>query len=46
MLPSILCFINGVHKDTIVGFDDLGGIKEFKTTTLIRRLVKSGAVFP
>lgn len=44
MLPTICCFIDGVLKDKITGFEELGGIDTFKTLTLIRRLVKSNAV--
>ena len=46
MLPTICCFINGILKDSVVGFDDLGGVDTFKTLTLIRRLVNSKAVRP
>ena len=45
MLPTLCCFIDGVLKDKVVGFDDLGGVDTFKTLTLIRRLVQSKAVF-
>ena len=46
VLPTICCFIDGILKDKIVGFEDLGGVDTFKTLTLIRRLVKSKAVIP
>ena len=29
MLPSIVCFINGVAKDRVVGFSELGGVDDF-----------------
>ncbi len=46
MLPTVCCFIDGVLKDKVTGFEDLGGVDTFKTLTLIRRLVKSKAVMP
>jgi len=46
ILPTICCFINGVLKDKIIGFEELGGVDTFQTLTLIRRLVKSKAVIP
>ncbi len=46
MLPTIICFIDGVAKDRIVGFEELGGKDEFKTLVLTRRLVKSKVIQP
>ena len=44
MLPTIVCFHDGVAKDRIVGFEELGGKDDFKTIVLARRLVKSGVI--
>ncbi|KAL0483932.1 thioredoxin domain-containing protein [Acrasis kona] len=38
MLPTIVCFINGVAKDEIVGFSQLTGSDDFKTHVLEERL--------
>jgi len=46
VLPTVCCFIDGVLKDKVTGFEELGGVDTFKTLTLIRRLVKSKAVIP
>ena len=45
-LPTLCCFIDGVLKDRVVGFDDMGGTDQFQTLQLIRRLVQSNAVIP
>lgn len=39
MLPTIISFIDGVAVDRIIGFEELGGIDEFPTLILIRRLI-------
>lgn len=44
MLPTIICFIDGVAVDRVVGFEDLGGKDDFPTLVLTRRLIKSGAL--
>ena len=44
MLPTIICFIDGVSVDRVVGFEELGGQDEFPTLLLSRRLVKSGTL--
>lgn len=46
MLPSVICFIDGVAVDRVVGFSELGNTDEFKTIELTRRLVKSGVIKP
>lgn len=43
-LPCILCFVDGVAVDRVVGFDELGGKDTFPTSRLAERLVRSGAV--
>lgn len=44
VLPVIVCLIDGVVKDKLVGFDDLGMTENFTTETLERRLMKAGAL--
>ena len=44
MLPTIICFIDGISVDRVVGFEELGGQDEFPTLLLSRRLVKSGTL--
>lgn len=44
-LPTVLIFHDGVNKDRIVGFDELGGEDEFPTRTLELRLHQAGAIF-
>ena len=36
-LPTLVCFIDGVAKDRVVGFEDLGGVDDFDTVLLSRR---------
>lgn len=42
VLPTIVCFMDGIAIDRIVGFEELGGKDEFPTLLLARRLVNSG----
>jgi len=44
MLPTVICFMDGVAFDRIVGFEDLGGKDEFPTLLLTRKLVKTGCL--
>lgn len=44
VLPVIVCLIDGIVKDKLVGFDDLGMTADFSTETLERRLMKAGAL--
>ena len=44
MLPSIICFMDGVSIDRIIGFEELGGVDDFPTLRLTRRLVNSGCI--
>eukprot|EP00356_Strombidium_inclinatum_P010065 CAMPEP_0170493296 /NCGR_PEP_ID=MMETSP0208-20121228/13664_1 /TAXON_ID=197538 /ORGANISM="Strombidium inclinatum, Strain S3" /LENGTH=204 /DNA_ID=CAMNT_0010769203 /DNA_START=125 /DNA_END=739 /DNA_ORIENTATION=+ len=44
VLPTIVCFINGVAADRVIGFEELGGKDEFPTILLARRLVNSGCL--
>eukprot|EP00048_Salpingoeca_helianthica_P023540 m.25052 g.25052 ORF g.25052 m.25052 type:complete len:202 (-) comp8819_c0_seq1:21-626(-) len=44
VLPTVLCFVDGKVVDRIVGFEELGGIDDFKTTALEKRLEKCGVI--
>ncbi|KAH7343505.1 thioredoxin-like protein [Rhizoctonia solani] len=44
VLPCVICFVRGVSKDKIVGFEELGNEDGFKTATLELRLTQSGVV--
>jgi len=44
MLPTIVCFCDGIAIDRIVGFEELGGVDEFPTMILTRRLIDSGVL--
>ncbi|KAH9951657.1 GTPase inhibitor [Amylocystis lapponica] len=44
VLPCVVCFLDGVSKDRIIGFEDLGNNDKFETATLEWRLLNSGAV--
>lgn len=46
VLPTIMCFVEGLAYDSIVGFEELGGEDDFSTIVLIRRLVKAGVLKP
>ena len=46
MLPCVLCFIDGVAVDRVVGFEDFGNKDDFSTAAMESRLVGSGAVRP
>ena len=45
VLPCVICFINGISVDRIVGFEGLGYTPDtFKTRDLEARLLSSGVV--
>ncbi|KAG8693704.1 hypothetical protein FRC08_008959 [Ceratobasidium sp. 394] len=44
VLPCVICFIRGVSKDRIIGFEELGNDDGFKTATLELRLTQSGVI--
>ena len=44
VLPTIICFINGIAVDRIVGFEELGGKDDFPTLLLTRKLVAAGVL--
>lgn len=43
-LPAILCFVNGICKDRIVGMQDFGGKDDFKTGRLEARIGMCGVI--
>lgn len=44
MLPTVICFMDGVAFDRVTGFEELGGVDEFPTLLLTRKLVKTGCI--
>ncbi|KAF9268094.1 thioredoxin-like protein [Marasmius fiardii PR-910] len=44
MLPCVICFVKGVTKDRLVGFEELGNNDAFTTATLELRLAVSGVI--
>lgn len=44
VLPCVICFIDGVSKDRLIGFEELGNNDTFNTATLELRLKVSGAL--
>jgi thioredoxin-like negative regulator of GroEL len=46
VLPTIICFIDGIAVDRVVGFEDMGNRDDFPQVALARRLIKTGALKP
>lgn len=46
VLPTVLFSNNGKVFDRIIGFEELDGVEDFKTITLIRKLVISKMIIP
>ncbi|KAK2466300.1 hypothetical protein APHAL10511_001942 [Amanita phalloides] len=46
VLPCVTCFIDGVLKDRLIGFDELGNTDSFTTTILETRLLSCGVISP
>lgn len=44
VLPCVVCFMDGVTKDRLVGFEELGNNDEFETATMEWRLLNCGVV--
>jgi hypothetical protein len=40
----MICFIDGVAVDRVVGFEDLGNKDDFPTLVLSRRLIRAGVI--
>lgn len=46
VLPCVICFIHGVSKDRLIGFEEIGNDDSFTTTALELRLSLSGVIAP
>lgn len=44
VLPCVVCFVDGVSVDRIIGFEDFAGKDDFSTKTFEIRLWKSGCI--
>ncbi|KAJ6485177.1 thioredoxin-like protein [Mycena vitilis] len=44
VLPCVICFVDGVSKDRLVGFEELGNNDAFDTAVLELRLAVSGVI--
>jgi hypothetical protein len=44
VLPTIVCFIDGIAVDRLVGFEDLGTSDDFPTIVMTKRLIRSGVI--
>ncbi|KAH9977928.1 thioredoxin-like protein [Lactifluus volemus] len=44
VLPCVICFIKGISKDRIIGFEELGNVDSFSTATLELRLQHTGVI--
>ncbi|KAL4076091.1 thioredoxin-like protein [Scleroderma citrinum] len=44
VLPCVICFIDGVMKDRLIGFEELGNSDAFETAALELRLSQSGVL--
>ena len=44
MLPTVVCFMDGISIDRICGFDELGGVDDFPTLIMTRRLISAGVL--
>jgi len=44
VLPCVICFISGVTKDRLIGFEELGNDDAFTTAALELRLSQSGVI--
>ncbi|KAF9569318.1 thioredoxin-like protein, partial [Agrocybe pediades] len=44
ILPCVICFVDGIAKDRLVGFEELGNEDNFNTAILELRLSQSGVI--
>ncbi|KAF8192631.1 thioredoxin-like protein [Pholiota molesta] len=44
VLPCVICFVDGIAKDRLVGFEELGNEDSFNTAVLELRLAQSGVL--
>ncbi|PFH52828.1 hypothetical protein AMATHDRAFT_139401, partial [Amanita thiersii Skay4041] len=42
VLPCVICFVNGISQDRLIGFEELGNTDTFTTAALEQRLLSSG----
>lgn len=44
ILPCVVCFVDGVSTDRLIGFQDLGNNDNFSTDMLEKRLATAGVI--
>jgi len=44
VLPAVICFMDGVAIDRLVGFEDFNNKDDFPTLAMTRRLVRAGVI--
>ncbi|KAF9484026.1 hypothetical protein BDN70DRAFT_218589 [Pholiota conissans] len=44
VLPCVICFVDGIAKDRLIGFEELGNEDSFNTAVLELRLAHSGVL--
>ncbi|KAF8351349.1 thioredoxin-like protein [Amanita rubescens] len=44
VLPCIICFVDGISKDRLIGFEELGNADSFATAVLETRLLSCGVL--
>ncbi|ESK96114.1 gtpase inhibitor [Moniliophthora roreri MCA 2997] len=44
ILPCVVCFVKGITKDRLIGFEELGNNDAFSTATLELRLAQTGVI--
>ncbi|GJE84510.1 thioredoxin-like protein [Phanerochaete sordida] len=44
VLPAVWAFVDGVSKDRIIGFEELGNEDDFQTSVLESRLLRAGVI--
>ena len=44
VLPTLVCFVDGIAIDRVVGFEELGNKDDFPTMALTRRLIRGGVL--
>ncbi len=43
-LPTVVLFKDGIAIDRLIGFEDLGGVDDFPTAAVEKRIAKSGVI--
>ncbi|KIP02115.1 hypothetical protein PHLGIDRAFT_79604 [Phlebiopsis gigantea 11061_1 CR5-6] len=46
VLPAVFMFVDGISKDRLVGFEELGNVDDFATSVLEARLMRAGMFTP